>query len=291
MLPNKLHDEWISALHLVATHGAPVAPANPAGATRELLNRRFDLNDSSYCLLDVPSRNLNLRFAVAEFIWMATGRSDLESLTRYNSVMKNFSDDGLYLTGAYGPHLRGGLARVIRKLKEDPLTRQAVLQIPRPQIYYTKDEPCTLSMQFLQRNGVLHCIVTMRSSDLWLGIPYDVFSFAMFQNCLAGELGLERGGLSINAGSQHIYTRNLEDACSMSYRTSELNTLRMPALPGFPPQWVEDVLAQRSAMPIPITMLVAETAWLPLCDVLLCQNSTEAREFLAGSAYSSQDAR
>lgn len=283
-----LHNLWLSTVQTLVDIGNWVAPVNPAGATRELLGRPFHIGDSAACLLDVRARKLNYRFAVAEAVWMATGRSDLESLTRYNSVMKQFSDDGIFLTGAYGPHLCGGLARVVRKLTEDPLSRQAVLQIPRPQIYYTKDEPCTLSLQFLQRDGYLNCIATMRSSDVWLGIPYDVFSFAFFQNCLAGRLGYRRGWLTINAGSQHLYERNVSNARELlnvtSHAqtlnvTSHAQTLEMPALPGFPPQWLEDVLAKQSAESIPVERS-EDDPWLMLARVLLSKTNEDARELL-----------
>ncbi len=279
-----LHNEWLFTLQRLRSAGEPVAPQNPSGATVEFLGRSFVVTDSAYCLLSVPERKLNPRFAVAEAIWMACGRSDLGSLTRYNSVMRNFSDDGLFLTGAYGPHLRGGLSRVLRKLKEDPLTRQAVLQIPRPKVYYTKDEPCTLSMQFLARHGKLHSICTMRSSDAWLGIPYDVFSFAFFQNCIAGSLGLERGSLTINAGSQHLYDkhRDLVNQVLSSEHCLDNKTLAMPALPGFPPQWLEDVLAQNQANDGLARAVCEGSPWARFGLALLAPNNEQAWDVLAG---------
>jgi thymidylate synthase len=285
-----LHKVWLSTLTTLLESGSAVAPNNPAGPTRELINRPFFLGDSSQCLLDVPARKLNVRFAVAEAIWMATGRSDLESLQRYNSVMKQFSDDGAFLTGAYGPHLRGGLARVIRKLKEDPNTRQAVLQIPRPQVYYTKDEPCTLSMQFIHRDGFLNCIVTMRSSDIWLGIPYDVFSFAFFQNCLAGQLGMLRGWLSINAGSQHLYERDVDKVVELLHLAGVAGTLQMPSFDGFPPAWLEDVLATQDESRIPANQVDISNPWFRLAMVLLSPTSIQARESLRVTARSDDGA-
>ena len=73
----------------------------------------------------------------------------------------------------------------------------------------TKDLPCTISLQYLIREGALHCIVYMRSNDLWLGFPYDVFCFTAFQTKLAMELGVKLGTYTHIAGSLHLYERNL----------------------------------------------------------------------------------
>jgi thymidylate synthase len=206
---------------------------------------------------------------------MMFGRSDLAPLTQFNSQMKQFSDDGLVLAGAYGPHIRGQAWRVLERLRQDADSRQAVIEIPRPQ-RYTKDEPCTLSFQFLYRNRKLHMIVTMRSNDVWLGLPYDFYTFSQILNCFAGALGRERGQLTIRAGSFHLYERDLP-AATMTLATSEgRTTLFAPALPGFPPPWMEEVLVFRNASAVPRDA----GAWQPYADVLLSSCSDDARSIL-----------
>ena len=72
-----------------------------------------------------------------------------------------------------------------------------------------RDIPCTLSLQWILRDRVLHCVVAMRSSDVWLGIPYDVVAFSCMSAAVAITLGpylVDRlGCLTIVAGSQHLY--------------------------------------------------------------------------------------
>ena len=80
--------------------------------------------------------------------------------------------------------------------------------------------PCTISVQFVIRDGKLHCFDTMRSSDAWLGWPFDVFNFSMLAwmvltllRCRCNSdnhvsVGLELGSLHLTAGSQHLYIKN-----------------------------------------------------------------------------------
>ena len=76
------------------------------------------------------------------------------------------------------------------------------------------DIPCTVSIQFLLRGGTIHTNVFMRSSDAWLGWPYDIFTFTMMTHYIRLILNysLSMGTLRLLAGSQHIYMRKFDDA-------------------------------------------------------------------------------
>lgn len=276
-----LHSTWREHLRQLAHYGNPIGPRG--FATQEILDQRVFLADSCYNVLEHPLRGLNYRFMVAEWLWMTFGRSDVASISRYCSVIKRFSDDGISFAGAYGPHLGGQRKRVINKLKSDAATRQAVFEIHRPRVD-TKDEPCTLSLQFLLRNDLLHLIATMRSSDAWLGVPYDIFNFTQFQNCLAGELGVDRGWFSLRMGSAHLYERDLAAATAV-LESSPLSgeTLWTQQLPGFPPVWLEEILVhgedavngKRSAI-----RYAADDPWAPYADALLASSSAAALNVL-----------
>ncbi len=101
-------------------------------------------------------------------------------------------------------------------LKEQPHSRQAVVTMwnggDLVQAYggEKKDLPCTLTMQFLIRNDALHCITTMRSNDLWLGFPYDVWCFTNIQRLIADFLGIPTGTYTHQAGSLHVYRKDYE---------------------------------------------------------------------------------
>ena len=269
-----LHDDWREHARVLLTEGQVISTREQQ--TRELIDQRLKI-DARWSLLDVPARKLNYRFAVAEWIWMMFGRSDLASLAQYNSIMKQFSDDGLWLTGAYGPHIRAQRDETVAKLMRDPYTRQAVIEIPRPR-KHTKDEPCTLSMQFLYRANELSMIVTMRSSDVWLGVPYDLYTFSQILNCFAGHLGWPRGFISLQMGSSHLYERDVP-AIETVLGAAKGNTLYVPDLPGFPPDWLEDVLVKRDHGLFNRTY-GPNLPWVPYADALLSHTSDDARNVL-----------
>jgi thymidylate synthase len=77
--------------------------------------------------------------------------------------------------------------------------------------------PCTLTLQFLIRDNVMSTMVSMRSSDIWLGIPYDWHAFSMMSCYLLLILrpdypNLRLGNLTVTAGSQHLYKIDWEKA-------------------------------------------------------------------------------
>jgi thymidylate synthase len=216
------------------------SPVSPRGIpTQELLAVQVHVDDFLNNILLSAERDLNYRFMVAEWLWILYGRRDLKTLLRYNSVYAQFSDDGHILAGAYGPHIVRQQVYVIDKLREDSDSRQAVMTIWTPNPRPSKDIPCTISLQFLIREGIMHVIVNMRSSDIWLGLPYDFFTFSMMANHLLVALdGVQPGSMTINLGSSHMYLKDVPK----SYGIRKVETLRSPKLKDSPPQEVLSVL-------------------------------------------------
>jgi thymidylate synthase len=185
----------------------------------ELLNRSVQI-DMQSPIITVPGRRLNYQFMAAEAYWMLQGSDRLDWLTPYCSQIAQFSDDGIVMSGAYGPKIKSQIQYIIKTLLDDKYSRQAVLTIwertPKP----SKDIPCTISMQFLLRQEELHLIVNMRSNDIWLGFPYDIFSFSMVATYVALHLSLwmtvTPGFLYLNVGSQHLYHVDQEKAFNLT---------------------------------------------------------------------------
>lgn len=229
IIGDSISETWLRLL--LRLKDAP--KVNPRGIEcREETGLSILVRDMRQNILVHPKRKLNYRFAVAEWLWIAAGRNDVASLAKFNSKIAQFSDDGETFAGAYGPRLAPQWKWVRDKLEADPDTRQAVVSIWTPSPAGSRDIPCTLSMQFLRRNGQLNCIVTMRSSDAWLGIPYDFFSFSMLANSLAGELGDVPGWLQINMGSSHLYATDYDKVGEVLYDYTSGFTVRSPNLPG-----------------------------------------------------------
>lgn len=224
---------------------------SPRGLTnRELMNVRLTVQNGLRNLLVHPARRLSYKFAVAEWLWIWYGRADVATIARYNRRIADFSDDGITFNGAYGTPVTVQWPRVLEALKTDPDTRQAVIAIYRPPTGPTKDVPCTISVQFLLRDSRLNAVVTMRSSDIWLGLPYDFFNFSMFTNILAAQLSAQVGWVSFNLGSSHLYDINLEDARAVLKAPDSLEIVESPRLTEPPPTWLEKVLTGEDEIPI-----------------------------------------
>ena len=169
-------------------------------------------------MLCVPERQLSYAFMAAEAYWILSGDNRVETIAPYNQHISQFSDDGTTFFGAYGPKIFSQLDYVILKLCEDPGTRQAGLTIWQENPPSTKDVPCTIAVFFNIRNLKLNCHIFMRSSDIWLGLPYDVFNFSMLAHLVCAELNqlsanvLEPGLLYLTMASSHLYDTNFDQA-------------------------------------------------------------------------------
>ena len=223
---------WFDLLGKLYHIGRTVAPRGYE--TRELLGVQLRVDDMTRNVLVHPARALSYRFAVAEWLWIAAGREDVATVARYNRHIAQFSDDGETFVGAYGKRLAPQLDYLLAQLRK-PHSRQAVASIWTPSPAPSKDTPCTLSWQLLAREGKLHAIVTMRSSDIWLGLPYDFINFSLLSMGLAGELGLVPGSLIFNLGSSHLYERDCGMAATVLSAPELVQCVSSPRLPGLAP--------------------------------------------------------
>lgn len=203
---------WLGMINDILTYGAEV---NQNGReheprsrkTLELLANRT-VWDMSFPLVLLKARKMSYKFAFAEALWILKGDNRLEPMATYASYLRNFSDDGLTLSGAYGPPFVDQAGYVVDCLTKDVNSRQAVVSLWRPRPGPSKDIPCTLSLQWMIRSLRLHCVATMRSSDAWLGVPYDVSTFSILSAAILIRLrkpDVKLGNLYLTAGSQHLY--------------------------------------------------------------------------------------
>jgi thymidylate synthase len=213
---------WLSLLHSALYFGYEVSPRGML--TRELPQHTIAVNMRKP-VLKVPARKLNYKFMAAEAYWIVSGDNKVKTIAPYNPNIAKFSDDGVKFFGAYGPKILAQLHYVVDKLLEDRDSRQAGLTIWRENPPVTKDVPCTVAMFFNIRQShydelELNAHVFMRSSDIWLGVPYDVFNFCMVAYLVCGYLNtfgpqnfvVKPGTLHLTAASSHIYESNWEAA-------------------------------------------------------------------------------
>lgn len=212
---HSINKEWLTAIKDLAQNGKSVSPR---GRQVYELTSYQTVVDMNYPILTIPQREIGYKFMAAEAAWILSGDNRVSTIEPYAKAIKQFSDDGITYHGAYGPKIRDQLHYVANCLINDKDSRQAVINIWRENPPETKDVPCTLSIQFIIRDGMLHCLDTMRSSDIWLGWPYDIFNMSMLSRYLlaymrqAGTLGIQLGNVYLTAGSQHLYEIHRQQA-------------------------------------------------------------------------------
>lgn len=215
---NAAWEYWFAALLAQHRSTLSTATSRDGAVAAEVINAITVVKDPTRMIVNSAARKLPMRYAVGELLWYMSGSQKLKDIKLFSSAWDRMSDDGQTVNSCYGHKIRHfyGFDQwqdVIDRLKADPNTRQAIIHIKnaRPIIDQTKDTPCTLSLQFLLRDGKLNLTTTMRSNDIWTGLPYDMFSFCSMQVMLAMELGVDVGTYTHQAGSLHIYERNLPD--------------------------------------------------------------------------------
>ena len=210
--------------------------------------------------LTIPERKLNYQFAAAEAAWILSGHSRLADLGPHATKWLPYSDDQFRTSGAYGPPFLHQLRYVVDTLIADPYSRQAVMTIWQPNPRASRDIPCTVSLQFVIRDGVLHTYANMRSSDVWLGLPYDMITFT----CMAAAVALslptrhELGNVTVTCPCGHLYEKDLEKVAHHCLKSSASNKKGQLVLSHF--TCVEDFISH----------LVKVAQGSPTKDLFLC---------------------
>lgn len=207
----------------VLKHGEIVSPRGQK--TKEVRGFTLRIADPTDSLLTGAIRpQFSPAIAAAEAAQLIGGVSDPMLMGRIAPNFLNFMNGGSFL-GAYGPRIRTQLPQLINVLKKDASSRQALLQIWRPQDDLwadgAKDIPCTTSMQFFIRNDKLNMHTYMRSNDVHWGLVYDIFQFSQMLCTVAHALNLDVGEYVHTAGSMHVYERDFEKVDGIAHPSSE----------------------------------------------------------------------
>jgi thymidylate synthase len=204
----------------------------------------FKISNPTSRWITIPQRKWNSVLPYAESLWLASGRNDLEMIGSYFKKMREFSDDGSFIRGGYGPRLRryngnsldynvddrfirisdefrigevDQFSYVISSFKRDQNTRQAIINIGDPPkdcfdtngyLKETKDSPCTRLLHFMKHptENKLNLTVYMRSNDiLWGASAVNIFNFTFIQEYIARILNLEVGDYFHVANNFHFY--------------------------------------------------------------------------------------
>lgn len=174
---------------------------------------------------------------LGELCWYLSGTNDVDFISYYISDYKRHAEDSK-IYGGYGPRLFrhegiNQISNVISLLRGNPESRRAVVQVfdATDLSESHMDIPCTCSIQFLVRNRRLQMVTNMRSNDVILGLPHDVFSFTMLQELVARSLSLDIGVYKHFVGSLHLYDQHTDKAAEFLGEGFQPTDLSMPEMP------------------------------------------------------------
>ncbi len=184
---------------------------------------RFDLG-AGFPLL--TTKKLHLRSIIHELLWFISGDTNIRYLRDNGvSIWDEWADDQGELGPVYGSQWRSWptrgedgeetyidqLGQLIDQIREAPDSRRHVLSawnvadIPRMKL-----PPCHLLFQFGVADEKLSCSMYMRSCDVFLGLPFNIASYALLTQMVAQVTGLQLGDLIISLGDAHIYSNHVE---------------------------------------------------------------------------------
>lgn len=185
---------------MATPRGLPIREVSPAGVT---------INYPT-CFVTASGRQFYHKVSAVEGLSLIGQIAAPEIVVDVVPNMARYMDQGIFW-GSYGQRTYGDLGMVYDLLRQDPDSRQAVVSIydsGRDLLRSVRDVPCTLTLQFLLREGRLNLIVSMRSNDVWYGTPYDFGQFMLLQHAMATALKVKVGTYTHVVGSLHVYEPN-----------------------------------------------------------------------------------
>ncbi|MBC7942875.1 thymidylate synthase [Candidatus Saccharibacteria bacterium] len=217
---NAVPTPYEDLLRLILETGTPKGDRTGTG-TRSLFGcqMRFNL-EAGFPL--ATTKFVAWRLVVSELLWFLRGDSNVQWLhDNNNRIWDEWADDNGNLGPIYGvqwrswPTLDGGhidqIAQVIELLRRDPNSRRAIVSAWNvAAIDDMALPPCHLLFQFYVAGGKLSCQLYQRSADMFLGVPFNIASYALLTHMVAQQVGLEVGEFIWTGGDCHIYDNHVD---------------------------------------------------------------------------------
>ena len=271
--PDRIYN---SMIHNVLAWGQPREDRTGVG-TLSTFGRHvcFDLR-ASFPL--ITSKKVHWKSIVVELLWMLRGETNVRWLQEHGvTIWDEWADKDGDLGPIYGAQWRrwaahdwGGdvdqIAALIHGLRHDPFSRRHILSAWNvANLDETLLPPChVLSQFYVSNNRELSCHLYQRSADLFLGVPFNIASYALLTHLLAAVTGLKVGELTISYGDLHLYRNHVELAKEQAQRPilKQKPTLRMTCEPSelgdlsdLDPRWfVIENYAPRPAIKAPVAV-------------------------------------
>ena len=224
-----VRSQYEDFMRLVHTTGTAKTDRTGTG-TRSVFGHqmRFDLNEGFPL---VTTKKVHLRSIIQELLWFLTGSSDNNWLKeRGVSIWDEWAREDGSLGPVYGVQWRswptpdGGhidqIAEVIKTLKTNPDSRRIIVSawnVAEPDKMALM--PCHAFFQFYVADGKLSCQLYQRSADIFLGVPFNIASYALLTHMVAQQCDLEVGDFIWTGGDCHIYSNHVDQVNEQLGRT------------------------------------------------------------------------
>jgi thymidylate synthase len=229
MKPNPGEQQYLDLLADVLAHGAEKSDRTGTG-TRSVFGRqmRFDLG-ASFPLL--TTKKLHLKSIIYELLWFLRGDTNVRWLQeRGVTIWDEWADASGELGPVYGHQWRSWktqdgrvidqIAQVLESIRRNPDSRRHLVTAWNPaDVERMALPPCHALFQFYVAEGRLSCQLYQRSADLFLGVPFNIASYALLTRMVAQVSGLKPGEFVHTLGDAHLYRNHFEQAREQLART------------------------------------------------------------------------
>lgn len=202
---------------------------------------RFDLQQGFPL---VTTKKCHIRSIIHELLWFLKGDTNIAYLKENKvTIWDEWADENDDLGPVYGRQWRSWpaadgrhidqISEVIRQLKEDPDSRRIIVSAWNVgELDKMALAPCHAFFQFYVVNGRLSCQLYQRSCDVFLGLPFNIASYALLVHMVAQQCSLEVGDFVWTGGDTHLYNNHLEQAnLQLSREPRPLPTLKIKRKP------------------------------------------------------------
>jgi thymidylate synthase len=230
--------QYLDLLQHILDHGQPKRDRTGTGTLSVFGHQmRFDLSDGFPL---VTTKKLHLKSIVHELLWFLNGDTNIGYLRDHGvRIWDEWADEHGDLGPVYGAQWRSWptpdgehidqIAKAVQQIQEDPDSRRIVVstwnvaELPKMALL-----PCHVLFQFYVSQGRLSCQLYQRSADTFLGVPFNIASYALLTMMVAQVTGLEAGEFIQTFGDAHLYTNHLEQArLQLSREPRPLPTLKL----------------------------------------------------------------
>ena len=214
--------QYLDLLQYILDHGVKKADRTGTGTLSVFgYQTRYNLQ-AGFPLL--TTKKLHLRSIIYELLWILNGDTNVKYLQEHGvRIWNEWADENGELGPVYGAQWRSWraadgrivdqIARAIEQIKTNPDSRRIIVSAWNPaEIEAMALPPCHLLFQFYVANGRLSCQLYQRSADVFLGVPFNIASYALLTLMFAQACGLAAGEFVHTFGDVHLYLNHLDQA-------------------------------------------------------------------------------